>query len=167
MHSKTKGTIAVSNIISKFLKLEANIFTEFGDLSRIDLIIEYQKKLIRIQVKFVQSDGSKAILTLRKSGPNGYDYKYSEEDLDFFALYDATTNRCALIPAKVLKNNDCVFVLRLQKSKNNQKQKVNLFENYEDFYTILRDHTLGPKKLGDDRVQTTTVKGARKLAVVS
>lgn len=155
-HSKQKGNLGYSSTLKELHKLGVNVFTEIGDYSKIDLIVEYEGKLIKLQIKYVDDKQGKAALHCTKSGPNKYKYKYTESDVDIFSVYLPTVDKVLFIPAKeALKTN--TFTLRVEKSKNNQNKNVHYIDEYSDLAGILRDFTLGISKRDDDKVQTTTV----------
>lgn len=89
--SKHKGNIAQSAVILELQKHGFNVFTESGDLSRIDIIAEKENRLFKIQIKFSNDSKETAKLNIVKSGPNGYRYTYTNEDVDIFALYHHAT----------------------------------------------------------------------------
>ncbi len=157
-HSKLKGTIAVAKAIAKFNQLGINVFTEFGDLSKIDLLIEYNGIIKRIQVKSVDVINGKIVLPVRKTGPNGYVYTYKHTDFDYFVIYIPSLDKLLVVPSNILNAgvNTCSnsYVIRVNPSKNNQKKGVHLIKDHESFDIILRDFT--PDPLREDKVQTTT-----------
>lgn len=155
-HTKQKGNLGYSSTLKELHKLGLNVFTEIGDYSKIDLIVEYESKLIKLQIKYADDKKGIATLCCVKSGPNKYKYKYTECDVDIFSVYLPTADKVIFIPAKeALKTN--TLTLRLEKSKNNQNKSVHYIDEYSDLAGILRDFTLGISKKDDDKVQTTTV----------
>jgi hypothetical protein len=109
------------------------VFKELGDNSRIDLIVEdTHKTLHRIQVKCLNRYSGGAIrLDIKKSGPNGYRYHYSEQDIDWFVVVDAQSNRIAWVPIKEALACKHQFSLRLEPAKGGQPCR--LFSDYETF----------------------------------
>ena len=86
LHAKMKGTLGELKVTSELIKKGYAVFTEVGDLSRIDLIAWKDDKLIKIQVKSLASKNGSIEIHNYKSGPN-YRYKYTKEDVDIFAIY--------------------------------------------------------------------------------
>ena len=43
-HSKQKGNLGFSATLKEIHKLGYNVFTEIGDYSKIDMIVEYKRK---------------------------------------------------------------------------------------------------------------------------
>lgn len=159
MHSKKKGTIGEAKITAFFLEKEYNVFKEFGDLSRIDLIVEKQGKLKTIQVKTITSKNNVVYLSNKKDGPN-YSYSYEPENVDIFAVYIFDKDLIFFVSSKELCAFKKSMSFRLEKPKNNQTKKIRYVKDYT-FERILRDYT--PNTLtnnveGDDIVQTTTNK---------
>ena len=154
-HSKQKGNLGFSATLKEIHKLGYNVFTEIGDYSKIDMIVEYNSKLIKIQVKYAKEKNGVAILHLRKSGPNGYRYTYQVSDTDIFSVYLPDQDKVLFIPAKLACENKNAFIIRYKESKNLQKSKVHHINEFSDLDRILRDFTLDICN-DDDKVQTTT-----------
>ena len=129
MHSKRKGNIGSFGVGLELTKLGYSVFTEEGDISKIDIIAEKDGQLLRIQVKGITPVDNKLILELTKSGPN-YSFKYEIGQFDFFGIWDLEEHKAYLVPASVLETNSKAFILRKTKPKNNQIKNVN---NAEDF----------------------------------
>lgn len=157
MHSKLKGNIAFSFVVLELQKNGFNVFTELGDYSRIDMIAEKNGKLAKIQVKYCGGYEDYIKLKLCKSGPNGYRYNYSENDVDWFAVYSPFHEVVAWIRSEEACEHVNQFIVRINIPKNNQKAKVKLIKDY-DINKFLRDFTQDAvASYGDDKVQTTTL----------
>lgn len=158
MHSKIKGNIGQFAAAVYLAKFGFSIFTEEGDISQIDLIAEREGKLLRFQCKASTPKKGVLKLCLRKYGPN-YCFTYKEKDIDFFSLYDLENENLYIVPSSVLQRCKNMFVLRLNKSKNNQTKGINLPEDYlaDRILRDYTDNTLTSKVEGDDIVQTTTL----------
>ena len=154
-HSKQKGNLGFSATLKEIHKLGYNVFSEIGDYSKIDMIVEYNSRLIKIQVKYAKEKNGIAALSLRKSGPNGYRYLYKVSDIDIFSVYLPDQDKVLFIPAKLACKNKNSFVIRYKESKNLQKSKIHYLNEFIDLDRILRDFTLDTCN-GDDKVQTTT-----------
>lgn len=94
------GSYGEALVSSIALKHNNSVFVDFGDNSKIDLIIEDSTtKLHKIQVK---TDGREtkspdvSILYLYKNGPN-YRFKYEQSMVDWFALVDYITGKVAWV----------------------------------------------------------------------
>lgn len=157
MHSKRKGNVGQLAAGFHLARLGYSIFTEQGDISKIDLIAERHGRLIRFQCKAVTSKNGVIVVPLRKSGP-GYRFTYGEEMFDFFAVFDLVGEELYLLPSKILRENRNTFVLRLDTTRNRQEKRVHLAADYLA-ERILRDFTGGARPdnaEGEDKVQTAT-----------
>jgi hypothetical protein len=124
MHSKRKGNIGQFAVALELSKLGYSVFTEEGDISKIDLIAEKDGKLIKIQSKAITPTDGKLVVPLKKSGPN-YSFIYEQGIFDYFAAVDLEDKKVYLIPDTVLANHNSSFILRKTPSKNNQTKNVN------------------------------------------
>lgn len=131
MHSKIKGNIGQFAVSLKLAELGFSIFTEEGDISKVDLIAEKKGKFIRIQCKAkVVNDDHILYVDFRKCGPN-YCVKYTKEMFDFFGVYDLTNTGVYFIPSSVLDEYRTGICLRVNDStKNNQSQNINYAKDY-------------------------------------
>ncbi len=129
MHSKKKGNIGQFGVGLALSKLGYSVFTEEGDISKIDLIAEKNNNLLKIQCKAVTPCGGCIKVYLKKSGPN-YQFKYNPKMFDYFGVYDLEDNLAYLIPSSVLENHNHQFCLRKAKVKNNQSSGINYASDY-------------------------------------
>lgn len=129
MHSKEKGNIGEMAIAKDLMVKGYHVFTELGDISKIDLIAEKQGKLLRVQVKCLAAKDSKVKVDRRKSGPN-YKYQYTEEDFDWLAVYVYNKDIILYIPVKELSSVNHQITVRIDSSKNNQTKGVRVAEEY-------------------------------------
>ena len=129
MHSKRKGNIGQFTVALELSKLGYSVFTEQGDISKIDLIAEKDGKLIKIQSKAITPTDGRLVVPLKKSGPN-YSFIYEQGIFDYFAAVDLEDKKVYLIPDMVLANHNSSFVLRKTQPKNNQISGVNMASDY-------------------------------------
>ncbi|NBW21296.1 MAG: hypothetical protein EBR82_76370 [Caulobacteraceae bacterium] len=130
MHSKRKGNIGQFGVGLALTKLGYSVFTEEGDISKIDIIAEKDGNLIKIQSKAITPTDGCIKLPLKKSGPN-YQFYYDPNMFDYFAVYDLEDGKVYLVSSEILKQNNTLFNLRKTLAKNNQKDKINLACDYE------------------------------------
>jgi hypothetical protein len=140
MHSKQKGNIGVAATVLELQKHGLSVFSELGDYSRIDLIAELHGELKSIQVKYAKNINGIITIPLRKCGPNGYRYTYKTSDIDWFAIYDPSSEKVYWVKSDEALANKTGFALRTIKPKNNQCKNINLAENYM-IDGFLRDYT--------------------------
>jgi hypothetical protein len=137
MHSKTKGSIGHSAIVCDLLKQNFNIFIEFGDLSKIDIIAEKNFKLYKIQVKALNPMKSGSLwLKPYKSGPN-YFFRYNKNDVDIFAIYSLQTNEIGYVNSDDLLKTKSGMSFRIRLPKNNQKIKVKYLSDYRNIKELI------------------------------
>lgn len=155
MHSKMKGNIAQSSVVLVLQKNGFNVFSELGDLSRIDLIAEKNGILKKIQIKYCGTGNGTVGFKTYKNGPDGYSYSYSSSDIDWFAVYDSKTEKIGWVKSEEACKNSAGVTLRLLPPKKG----IRLIDDY-DINGFLRDFTQGtePPINGEDKVQTTTSK---------
>ena len=129
MHSKRKGNIGQFAVGLALTKLGYSVFTEEGDISKIDIIAEKDGKLLRIQSKAITPVNNRLILNLKKSGPN-YQFHYECGMFDYFGIYDLEDGNVYLVPDSILSENNHAFNLRKTPSKNNQTSGVHMASDY-------------------------------------
>ncbi len=136
MHSKVKGNIGEAAVAYHLLKEGYEVFTELGDNSRVDLIVLVDNKPIKIQVKALSINANGSVyLKTYKSGP-GYEFTYTTNDVDIFAVYCLDTEDIGFIKAETLLKYKCGMKFRITESKNNQKQGIRYLSNYSNFKDI-------------------------------
>lgn len=136
-HKKDMGSYGEALVVAQIIQNKCAAFTDFGDNSRIDVIVEDGcGKLHRVQVKTVgREDKSPDVsaLYLYKSGPGGYRFTYTEDMVDWFAVVDVTTAKIAWVPAVEALQCKSVLSLRHSVPKNNQSKNIRMFSDYESF----------------------------------
>ena len=127
MHSKRKGNIGSFAIGLELAKLGYSVFTEEGDISKIDIIAEKNGSIIKLQCKAITPKDDCLTLELQKCGPN-YRFKYETGFFDYFAIWDLENNKAYLIPEKVLQTHNKAFKIRLISNNNHP---CNIASDYE------------------------------------
>ncbi len=133
LHKKDFGKAGEAAVIQQALEHSCAVFVEFGDNSTIDLIVQSKKGLQRVQVKMVSrsaNDQNATKLLLYKNGP-GYRFKYTSDDLDWFAVVDATTKKIAWVPSTVCDTASSL-TLRHEVPKR-IKSGFEMFDDYTSF----------------------------------
>lgn len=135
LHSKQKGTIGELAVAKYLTTMGIPVFTELGDLSRIDLVADIKFRLVKIQVKACITKNGKVDIYSYKTGPN-YSFTYNKDDVDVFAIYVLDRDILFFMSVTdVLKQK--VMAVRIDKPKNNQKKKINSYEDYLDFFAAI------------------------------
>lgn len=106
MHNKDIGTLGELIVCTYLHENGYGVYRPVGDNTRVDVIAETPNgKLVKIQVKASPRQKDKpncSLLYVRKSGPNGYKFTYTKEQLDYFAMVDIITKKIAWIPNTIL-----------------------------------------------------------------
>jgi PD-(D/E)XK endonuclease len=106
----------------------------YGEDWDYDLIVCRDERLERVQCKYTASNG--VFITVRcrsHSLTNGKVKRtkhYTANMIDWLAVYDATTDLCYYVPAAALGTGMCEMRLRLEPTRNHQRQLVRLAEDY-------------------------------------
>ena len=137
MHSKIKGNIGQFAISAALARLGFSVFSEEGDISKIDLVAEKNGKLLRLQCKAVTPVVGCLRLPLKKSGP-GYKFAYTADMFDYFAVCDLSDGSVYAVASSVLKDTGHVLTLRKTAAKNNQTKHIRIAANYE-ISKVLKD----------------------------
>ncbi len=91
MNSKYKGSLAVSQCISKLYELGYEVLLPIGDRMVYDLVFDDGNHLQKVQVKYAgKYKSNKHVAGLRTTGGNqSYNYakKYSDDSFDFLYVY--------------------------------------------------------------------------------
>lgn len=108
MHSKTKGNIGESQILSEFVKRGVQVSIPFGDNARYDLVADFGGKLQKIQVKYCNqiTPNDSVILPCVSSTNHTTNKHYTtyENDVDYFAFYIPKWNTSILMPISDVGN---------------------------------------------------------------
>lgn len=136
MHSKQKGVIGVWAVAKHLAELNLAVFIELSDLSKTDLIVDVAGKLVKVQVKSVETNDGVCIISLRKSASN-YTYHYTVEDVDVFAVYVRDRDAVIFVSSSILLKHKSGFSIRFDDAKNNQK-KIHHYSKFLDFYESIK-----------------------------
>lgn len=120
------GDLAEIMVAADLLRRGHKIAIPYGEDWDYDLILRRDGgRLERIQCKYTRSDGAIVIVRCRShsltSGRIRATKHYTQREIDWIAVYDATTDRCYYVPAAELGDGRCELSLRLAPSKNNQR----------------------------------------------
>jgi len=136
MHSKKKGALGQLAIAADLVSQGFEVFTELGDLSKIDLIaVDSEYRMFKIQVKAITSVSGKVEVLATKSGP-GYKFKYKSKQVDVFGIYVLDKNIIMYVQAKEVISQRKSLTIRLTKTKNGQVKGIRYFEQYLKFNPI-------------------------------
>ncbi len=123
-----KGQIAVCKVCEVAVKKGAELYFPTTPV-RYDLILDYQGKLYRAQVKYADGKPHHAIgaipLYLRKRNRRCY----SRDEIDVLLVYIPALDRVCWFGPEIF-DNKMVLHLRLAPARNNQQSGCLMVENY-------------------------------------
>lgn len=156
-----KGTLGEIAVCKELLQLGYDVFVEFGNYSKVDLIVlDDNYKTYKIQVKTIKSSNDVVqVYSIKNCLNPKYNSTYTIDQVDVFAVYVIDTDSIFYVTAKELLTNSRSSKFRLSLSKNGQSKSVRYVKDYLDFKKALRDctpHAQTEKAVGDETVQTTT-----------
>ena len=127
MNSKRIGNIGEAKVLAKFVEMGIPIYIPFGDDEKADLVAEFNGKLNKIQVKTsIKSKNGCSIFDLTSSTAhrtNGGRRKYSNSEIDYFALYSLDRDKIYLMKAP--DNPMTAITIRFEDTKSGKKIGVN------------------------------------------
>ena len=134
MTTKQIGNIGEAKVLSEFVRLGIPVYLPFGDNEKADLIAEFNGKLNKIQVKSSQKimeDKVKfSLVSSTMHRQNGVKHIYTENEIDYFALYNLERDKVYLISINEegLPKNE--VTIRFNPPKNKNQFKTFLEEDY-------------------------------------
>lgn len=127
METKRLGNIGEAVAISSFVKHCIPVYIPFGDDEKVDLVVDFNGKLNKIQVKTSEkANDGKMIFDLTSSTShrsNGRKHKYTPDEIDYFFCYNIERDKSFLIKAPDPPLS--AITIRYGTSKNNQVKNVN------------------------------------------
>lgn len=134
-NTKRLGNLTELQCITRLYELGCAVSIPFGNSEKYDVIIDYNNKLYKVQIKhgnlhkdeLNEDDYISIKCTWEGHNRTGYTKnKYTPDEIDFFAtFYD---NECYLMKCSECSNQK---VLRIKPPKNNQIKGVNFLENFK------------------------------------
>jgi len=131
--TKRKGDLGEVMILADVLKRGYKAAIPVGEDWKYDLIVVRHGKLERVQCKYAKSGG--CVIKVRCRCVNDrICTRYTENEIDWMAVYDATTDKCYYIPAKLLgETGRTQFALRIVPAKQGQKKKIHWAKDFLAF----------------------------------
>lgn len=134
MSTIRKGNVGVAKVIADLTAKGFSLSVPLNEGERYDLIADNGEELLRVQCKYTESNGEFVIARPRSVTHTGYRakvaHKYTGEEIDLLAVYDATSDSCFYIPADELGAGMDEFRLRLTPPKNNQVRGIRWAKDY-------------------------------------
>ena len=120
-------------IIADAMKRGYKVALPIGEDWRYDIIVLNRGKLLKVQCKYTESDGRVVSVKCRSSN-SWIEYKYTNQEVDWIAVYDKTSDKCYYIPSEMLgKKGRTEISLRLSRPRNNQKGNVRYAKDFLKF----------------------------------
>ena len=141
MNTNQIGDIGEAIAIAEFTKAGAIVSKPLSDNARYDLIIEWNNKLYKVQVKTTQSsnENTKMIFATKTTNYTKGHWKstaYESGEVDLFFLYCLENNWFGLWNVTNLKEIKSSLTLRFCLPKTGQKSNINLIEDYDFTHVI-------------------------------
>lgn len=135
MNTVTIGDIGEAIAISEFTKKGCIVSKPLSGNARYDLIIEYNHKLYRVQVKTTNEIKEEvkmvfATRTINYNKGSWQSIEYTSNDIDVFFLYCLENNWCGLYFGEEDGKFNKQITLRLQPTKSNQVKGTKLADDY-------------------------------------
>lgn len=134
MTTKQIGNIGEAKVLSEFVRLGIPVYLPFGDNEKADLIAEFNGKLNKIQVKSSQKimeDKVKfSLVSSTTHRQNGVKHIYTENEIDYFALYNLERDKVYLISINEEELPKNEITIRFNPPKNKNQFKTFLEEDY-------------------------------------
>ena len=132
MPAKTteKGEIGEAMVIADLMRQGHDIAIPFGHNQPFDLIVIRKEdgRLEKVQVKYTTSDGSVLRCVIRSSSA-WVSHRYTADEVDWIAVFDATTSQCFYIPAWDWDGHS-QLALRLKPTQNGQLKGIRWAAEY-------------------------------------
>ena len=135
---KAIGEISEAYIIARLIEIGYEVLIPYGDNLRYDLVIEDANgKLWRVQCKTGWMGHNNSYIEFAtassyyhtRAGRTNYSQRDYQGQIDYFAVYCATTGKIYFVPIENVGKTRAM--LRLQPTKNNQEKGVRWAKDYE------------------------------------
>jgi hypothetical protein len=128
MLTAIRGNTSESAVLHGFLKRGFHVMLPFGGGCPFDLVVASEDGiLIRIQVKTGWPEGGCVAFNTHSTdhgrGPGSYRGK-----ADLFGVYFPALDQVYLVPVDAVGDSECR--LRIEPTKNNQRRRVNMAEDF-------------------------------------
>ena len=133
-HPKVVGDKTTLAVMAALYEAGYDLYTPFGENTRVDLIVEKGGELLRVQIK----SGRLREGTVRFACCSTYGHHSAPAlvrrsyhgEVDAFGVYCPETRRVYLVPIAELDNKNKAW-LRVEAPKNNQRDRIRWAADYE------------------------------------
>jgi len=126
---KAVGERSEGQVLAAFLRAGKVVLTPFGDSQRYDMVLDEGGKFIRVQCKTGKIHNGAITFPTSSTNWNQGTRRDYRGQIDFFAVYEPTTDKVYLVP--VMDVGTAAASLRLAPSKNGQSKGVRMAADYE------------------------------------
>ena len=155
-----KGSLAEAKIVCEAIALGIGVYRPVTDGERYDLILDVNRRLVRVQCKWANRYGDVIVVrcySTRRTATGLRRRVYTESEIDAFAAYCPDLDRCYFLPVDAFAA--CTQVqLRLAAAKNNQLRLINWAKDFEFASTLRRLGAVA--QLGERRHGMAEVTGS-------
>ena len=134
MTTKQIGNIGEIKTIAKFVELGIPIYLPFGDNEKSDIVAEFGGKLNRIQVKTsCKAEDGKMVFSIVSSTvhrQNGVKHIYTNDEIDYFALYNIERDVVLLISVNEPELPKSSITIRYTQPKTTNQYKLFMEDDY-------------------------------------
>jgi hypothetical protein len=126
-----KGEIGEAMVIADLMRQGHDVAIPFGHNQPFDLIVIRKEdgRLEKVQVKYTTGNG-KIVRVKVESTSAWVRHRYTPDEVDWIAVYDATVERCFYVHSKVWAGQTTLN-LRLVPTANGQKKLIRLASEFE------------------------------------
>src|SRR3954454_5645786 len=133
LSTNQKGAIVETAFTAAAVKLGLQVYLPAVEGGRYDLILDVNRRLIRVQCKWgalLDNVVSARLLSCRRAR-EGLRYRgYTADEIDAIGVYRHPIDECYLLPPALFEGKRQVY-LRLAPSRNNQQQSINWASDYK------------------------------------
>ena len=134
MHvTSDKGDIGVLSIAADLTKKGCDIFIPMSSTLPYDLLVGKNNKFYKVSVKYREEKNGVVDIEFKRaviSNSKKTKRRLENDEVDFFAIYCPTTDKCYYINFIEFEHLKCGIRLRINPTGNNQTKTVNLADNY-------------------------------------
>ncbi len=148
-----KGALAEAEAEAAARKAGYSVYRPTSGHSRADMILENDKGMWRVQVKWASIAPSGDFLSIRTSGsrftPHGYVYtQYQDHEVDYLIAYCGELDRCFALPVAMFREHFSLQ-LRLTPTRNGQRACINIADDFAFPGPVaqLGEHSAGSRKV--------------------
>ena len=125
-----KGEVGEAIILADLQRQGHGVAIPFGHDLPYDLIVVRKEdgRLERVQCKYTTSNG-RVVIARVMSNSAWVTHRYTKDEVDWIATYDATTDQCFYLPS-VVWDGQLAVSLRLVPTVNGQKKGIRFADDF-------------------------------------